>query len=114
MAFMLKDQLMSKIPTLIEPFSPTELLIAWNTGERYAVPYSEIRYYCPCAGCIDENTGQRTIEKSSISPDIRPKGVQLVGRYAIQITWSDGHDTGMYHFDRLLELSQKQGKKIFS
>jgi DUF971 family protein len=99
-------------PTQIEPLSPIELFVAWNNGEKYSVPYVEIRFYCPCASCIDENTGERTIVKSSISPDIRPTQVQVVGRYAIQFTWKDGHNTGMYHFDRLYELCQKQGRKL--
>lgn len=108
------------IPTQIAPFNApgaapgttTELLLEWKTGERFAVPYIELRYYCPCAGCVDEHTGERTIEKTSISPEIRPVGVQLIGRYAVQISWSDRHDTGMYHFDRLYEISQKLGRKL--
>ncbi len=105
---------MSYIPTQIEPYSPTEMMIAWNGGQKFAVPYVEIRFYCPCAGCVDEHTGRRTIDKSSINPSIRPTQVQVVGRYAIQITWSDGHDTGMFHYDRMLELCQKQGKTLHS
>ncbi len=103
---------MSFIPTQIEPFSPTELFVAWNNGEKFSVPYVELRYYCPCAGCVDEHTGQRTIEKSSINPDIRPTEVQVVGRYAIHLTWSDGHATGIFHYDRIRELCQKQGRRL--
>lgn len=99
-------------PTCIEPFSPTEMRIRWNNEKTYAVPYIEMRFYCPCAGCIDEHTGERMIEKSSIQPNIRATQAQPIGRYAIQITWSDGHDTGMYHYDRLLELCEKQGKAL--
>ena len=32
-------------------------------------------------------------------------GIQPVGRYAIQIRWSDGHDTGIYPFERLRRLA---------
>ncbi len=103
---------MSYIPTQIEPLSPTEMLVAWNHGDKYSLPYLEVRFQCPCAGCVDEHTGQRTIEKAAIHPEIRPVQVQTVGRYAIQITWSDGHDTGMYHYDRIFELCQKQGKRF--
>ena len=103
---------MHSTPIQIEPYSPTEIFLAWNNGESYTVPYVEIRYYCPCAGCVDEHTGQRTVQKVSIHPEIRPTEVQLVGRYAVQISWTDGHDTGMYHFDRLYELCRKQGTKI--
>ena len=100
------------IPTQIEPASPTEIRLAWNDGAAWAVPYVELRFYCPCANCVDENTGQRVIEHSSISPEIRATGVQLIGRYAIQIAWSDQHSTGMYHFDRLRELCEKTGRKL--
>ncbi len=102
---------MSYTPTQIEPYSPTEMTITWNSGQNFILPYIEIRFYCPCAGCVDEHTGKRTIEKTSIHPAICPTQVQPVGRYAIQISWSDGHDSGIYHFDRLFELCQKQGQK---
>jgi DUF971 family protein len=99
-------------PVKIEPLSPIELYVEWNDHKKYALPYAEVRYYCPCAGCVDENTGERTISRTSIQPDIRPTGAELVGRYAIQITWSDGHNTGMYHYDRLHELCLKQGRLL--
>src|SRR4051794_33121734 len=107
-----RSKLMNPTPTKIEPLSPTQITIEWNTGQKFSVPYIEIRFYCPCAGCIDEHSGERTIQKSSIDPGIRPTQVRTVGRYAIQFTWSDGHDTGMYHFDRLFELCQKQGTPL--
>ncbi|OFZ18079.1 MAG: hypothetical protein A2X94_02590 [Bdellovibrionales bacterium GWB1_55_8] len=103
---------MNVTPTQIGPYSSTEMLVSWNTGEKYAVPYIELRYYCPCASCVDEHTGERTIQRTSISPDIRPTDVQLVGRYAVQIYWSDQHSTGMYHYDRLHELCRKQGRAL--
>ncbi len=99
-------------PIRIEPLSPIEIFVAWNTGEQFSLPYVEMRYYCPCAGCVDENTGQRTILRTSVAPDIRPSSVQLVGRYAVQFSWSDGHQTGMYHYERLFELCQKQGRLL--
>ncbi len=99
-------------PPRIEPASPTELRVAWNNGEEYAVPYVEIRFACPCAGCVDEHTGQRTLKRESIPTDIRPLGAEIVGRYAVQISWSDRHATGMYHFDRLYHLSKQFGRKL--
>lgn len=102
----------SKIPTRIEKHGPSEMFVHWNSGEEFALPFVQLRYYCPCAGCVDEHTGRRTLERSSLSPEVRPLQVQLVGRYAIQVTWSDQHSTGMYHFDRLYELCQKQGRVL--
>jgi DUF971 family protein len=100
------------VPTRIDQHSRTEMLLSWNTGDAFSVPYVELRLYCPCANCVDEHTGERTIQRSAIDPSIRPTGVQLIGRYAIQINWNDGHSTGMYHYDRLFELCKKQGRKL--
>jgi DUF971 family protein len=100
------------IPTRIDQHSPTEMLVAWNSGEQYALSFVELRYHCPCANCVDEHTGRRTIQRTSISPEIRPTGAQVIGKYALQVSWTDRHSTGMYHFDRLLELCQKQGRPL--
>lgn len=101
-----------RVPTKIEQLNQYLMFIEWNTGEKKAIPFVELRFECPCASCVDEHTGQRTLKREDISSDVRPKGVQLVGRYAIQVTWNDGHSTGMYHFDRLYDICQKYGKNV--
>lgn len=99
-------------PTRIEPKNSTEFIITWNSGESFALSYFETRFECPCAGCIDEHTGKRILKREMISPTIRPLNVGVVGRYALNIAWSDGHSTGMYHFDRLYELCLQKGLKL--
>ena len=103
---------MTVTPTKIDKHSASEMLLGWDNGESYAVPFSEIRYQCPCAGCVDEHTGKRTIQRLQVRADIRPVKVEIVGRYAVHLMWNDGHGTGIYHFDRLYELSQKSGLKL--
>lgn len=100
---------MNLTPRRLEPHSPTQMLIEWNNGESYALPYAEIRFACPCAVCVDEHTGKRILRREQVAPDVRAVGIQVVGRYAIQVSWSDGHSTGMYHFDRLWELCRSTG-----
>lgn len=92
------------VPLKIEPAGPREMLIAWSDTERAIVPYHALRLHCPCAGCVNEITGERMIGPKDIALDVRPLGVELVGRYAIKIQWSDQHSTGMYTFDRLREI----------
>jgi DUF971 family protein len=98
-------------PTQIDRYSDTEMLLAWDSGERFTIPFVEVRFHCPCAACVDEHTGRRTLQRASIPPGIRPQAVQIVGRYALQITWNDGHATGMYPFDHLHEVCLGSGKK---
>ena len=97
------------IPSRIESHSPTEMLLAWSNGSSFAVPYFELRYYCPCANCVDEHTGVRTLKRENVAADVRPTAVNAVGRYAIQMTWSDKHSTGMYPFDLLYSICLNKG-----
>ena len=97
------------IPNRVEPHSPTEMLLGWSNGASYAVPYFELRFFCPCANCVDEHTGVRTLKRENLRPDVRPTGVNAVGRYALQIAWSDGHSTGMYPFDLLYSICLEKG-----
>jgi DUF971 family protein len=96
-----------RIPKKVEPASTTELYLEWNTGEKMRIPYAELRFHCPCASCVDEHTGVRVLKREFIPNDIRPKKVEPVGQYALQFTWSDGHSTGIFHFDRLFQIGEK-------
>jgi DUF971 family protein len=99
-------------PVRIDQYSATEVLIVWSTGERFAVPFKELRYLCPCAHCVDEQTGRRTLERASIPDNVRPAFVQVVGRYALKVQWVDGHQTGLYNFDYLHDLCGATGKRV--
>ncbi len=93
-------------PTRIEGYSPTEMLLEWNTGEKFALPYLELRFECPCAVCVDEHTGKRLLKRDSLRPDVKPLTAQVIGRYAVQFTWSDGHDSGIFTLEHLRALCQ--------
>lgn len=99
-------------PTAVDPASDTELKLAWSDGRAFTVPYTELRFMCPCAGCVDEHSGQRTIRREQVDPAVKPRNVRLIGRYALQFDWSDRHETGMYGFDRLRELCEKAGTAV--
>jgi ATP-binding protein involved in chromosome partitioning len=82
------------------------LVIDWDDGvtTRYAV--RELRLECPCAGCRDEVTGVRLLDPAKVPAGVRPLRLQSVGNYALKISWSDGHDTGIYTFDRLRRIAE--------
>lgn len=99
-------------PTRIERHSTREILIEWSSGDQFAIPFTELRFECPCAVCVDEHTGKRLIRRESIPEDIRVLGANVVGRYAIQFNWSDRHSTGIYHFESLHEICLRSGLRI--
>ncbi|MBI3088369.1 MAG: DUF971 domain-containing protein [Candidatus Omnitrophica bacterium] len=81
-----------------------DIKVKWQDGHESVYPGRSLRLNCPCAGCVDEVTGERVVIASSVSADVKPLGIQLVGNYAISIQWSDGHRTGIYAFDLLRKL----------
>ncbi|MFQ5536689.1 MAG: DUF971 domain-containing protein [Gemmatimonadota bacterium] len=89
-------------PRTIEPTPDgARLAIEWEDGTRSEFAPRFLRQRCPCAGCVDEMTGIRTLDPESIPPTVYPTAIHYVGRYALQFIWSDGHDSGIYSF-RLL------------
>ncbi len=81
------------------------LAIAWRDGHESVYEVRALRLACGCAVCVDEWTGEGRLSEASVPEDVHPLRIEPVGRYAIQISWSDGHDTGIYSFERLRELS---------
>lgn len=88
---------------------PGGVQIAWPGGAQVTIPFVELRDACPCAGCVDEATGKKTLDPATIPPDIRPEQILPVGNYAIQIHWSDGHSTGLYSWRTLAVISGLDG-----
>lgn len=82
----------------------SRLEIQWKDGHVSLFLPRYLRLACPCAGCVDEMTGQRMLVPSMVPEGIYPTAIHYVGRYALQFVWSDGHDTGLYSFETLRNL----------
>lgn len=93
-------------PTHIELSSDSELRVRWPDGHEGSHTAYYLRINCKCAACQDEDTGRRTLDPESIPLDSKFTSVGKVGRYGIQPNFSDGHNTGIYNFQRLRELCE--------
>jgi DUF971 family protein len=82
----------------------SRLRIEWADGVVSTYVPRYLRLLCPCAGCVDEMTGVRTLEAARVDESVYPTAIHYVGRYALQFVWSDGHATGLYTFDYLREI----------
>lgn len=100
---------MSAHPLEIERLGDHGLRIAWDDGHVSTFTNFELRWCCSCALCVDELTGVRRLRREDIAADIRPTALELVGHYAVHITWSDGHAAGIYTFTRLRDSCPCQG-----
>ena len=81
-----------------------DLTIEWRDGVTSHFPFFALRDACPCAQCIDEMSGEKVLDSKSIAADIHITNAEYVGNYGLKLTWSDTHDTGIYHFKFLREL----------
>ena len=83
--------------------------VVWDDGSCQELQLSDLRRLCPCAVCEGNRAKQTSDALHMISPDelnasAAVSDVVPVGRYAIQIRWQDGHDTGIYTYDFLRAL----------
>ena len=90
-----------------------ELAIKWADGGESFITLEKLRHGCPCAGCKGEMDVMGNLYKG---PDVklRPESFALrslaqVGTYAIQPTWGDGHNSGLYSYEYLRNLADAQG-----
>lgn len=82
------------------------LCIAWADGHESVFSAAFLRRNCPCATCRTTPEKPKGVISLPIAgdPKTQPKrleGAALVGHYAVQLRWSDGHDTGIYDFKYL-------------
>ncbi len=85
----------------------TKLRIKWMDGVSTEYEPRFLRLRCPCAGCVDEMTGVRTLTPAMVPEGVYPTAINYMGRYALQFDWSDGHNTGIYPFDFLRRLAEE-------
>ncbi len=92
-------------PRQIIEESDSEISIKWSDETETKYNAADLRRSCPCAGCVNEWTGEKTLKAENVSDDLSFSSISIVGRYALNFHFSDGHDTGIYSFDYLRKLS---------
>jgi DUF971 family protein len=86
-----------------------ELAIRWDDGGEDFIPLEKLRRSCPCADCKGEVDIMGNVYKNP-EKILTPKAFELVrlvlvGGYAVQPVWADGHSTGIYSFDYLKRVA---------
>lgn len=75
--------------------------IEWSDGVVMQYRLSELQKKCPCANCVDENTGKRLLNEALLKEDVRAISISSVGRYALRIQFTSGCTQGIFSFDTL-------------
>lgn len=76
----------------------SRITFKWADGHETVYPARLLRLSCRCAACIEEMSGAPLLDPTSVPETIRAKRIELMGQYAIQISWTDNHDSGIYNF----------------
>jgi DUF971 family protein len=96
-------------PLALSKEGDDRLIIQWSDGHRSVYTWKHLRDNCPCAGCREERVQPpdpfRLVQAGELKP-LRPVAVTPIGHYAYKITWSDGHDTGIFTLEHLRDLCQ--------
>jgi DUF971 family protein len=87
--------------------------IVWADGHASHYDFAYLREECPCATCNDER-GKKEAFAASAAPGSpvfaalpmfkakpRAQAATVVGNYAVQLSFTDGHSTGIYSYDHL-------------
>ena len=100
------------IPKSIKVKEKKYLEITWEDDSESRISLKYLRDECPCATCKGETVLLKTFRPVSnkiITPEMYLiKNIETVGEYAVQITWKDGHSTGIYSWEYLQELEKDQ------
>lgn len=88
--------------------SDQELVIEWADGHQSIYPLFGLRKNCPCVTCRGGHGRMNSFDRSLffVQPNqyFEVESIHQIGNHAIQITWNDGHNTGMYQWETLREL----------
>ncbi|MYN29580.1 gamma-butyrobetaine hydroxylase-like domain-containing protein [Duganella levis] len=99
---------MSKpIPTGLTVHNKSRVLdIDFDDGKSFAIPFELLRVYSPSAEVMGHGPGQEVLQIGKREVNIA--GIEPVGNYAVQPTFSDGHNTGIFTWEYLYKLGNEK------
>src|SRR5882672_5876599 len=84
------------------------LEVSFSDGAQFRIPFELMRIYSPSAEVQGHGPGQEVLQTGKREVDVT--GLEAVGNYAVQPTFSDGHDTGIFSWDYLYFLGSQEGE----
>lgn len=94
-------------PVLVTVHKQSRVLeIGFSDGREFRIPFELMRVCSPSAEVQGHGPGQEVLQTGKRNVDIT--GLEPVGNYALQPTFSDGHDTGIFSWDYLYFLGAQQ------
>lgn len=96
-------------PQAITVHSQSKVLeVNFSDGAEFRIPFELMRVYSPSAEVQGHGPGQEVLQTGKRQVELT--GLEPVGNYAVQPSFSDGHDTGIFSWDYLYFLGSQQDK----
>ena len=96
-------------PTAITVHEQSRVLeIGFSDGKQFRIPFELMRIFSPSAEVQGHGPGQEVLQTGKRQVDL--VGLEPIGNYAVQPSFSDGHDTGLFSWDYLYFLGSEQDK----
>lgn len=83
-----------------------QLEVSFDDGQTFRIPFELLRIYSPSAEVQGHGPGQEVLQTGK--RDVEIVGLEPVGHYAVQPTFSDGHESGIFAWDYLYRLGAQQ------
>ena len=94
-------------PTAITVHQQSRVLeVGFDDGAHFRIPFELMRVYSPSAEVQGHGPGQEVLQTGKRAVELT--GLEPVGNYAVQPTFSDGHDSGIFSWDYLYRLGSQQ------
>jgi DUF971 family protein len=85
-----------------------KLEVVFDDGAHFHLPCEFLRVYSPSAEVRGHGAGQEVLQVGK--EDVNIVNIEPVGQYAVKLSFSDGHDTGLYSWDYLYDLGANQAE----
>lgn len=96
------------VPTALTVHKQSRVLDIAFDGESFSLPFELLRVYSPSAEVRGHGPGQEVLQTGK--RDVLITAVEPVGNYAVQLHFSDEHNTGIYSWDYLYWLGANQAQ----
>ena len=94
-------------PTALTVHQASRVLeVAFDDGKQFRIPFELMRVYSPSAEVQGHGPGQEVLQTGKREVELTE--LEPVGNYAVQPTFSDGHNSGIFSWDYLYHLGSRQ------
>ena len=80
--------------------------VAFDDGKRFSLPVEYLRVHSPSAEVRGHGPGQEVLQAGKRQVGVA--AIEPVGVYAVKLVFTDGHDTGIYSWEYLYDLGERQ------